>query len=178
MVRPSNVLLLDEPTNHLDAETVEVLVRALEGFTGAMVLVTHDRYVAEKLASHVGRVEGGTVTVRAGVRPEDLAPIEAHSDAAEEDEVPQAGLAYEERKALQRELRRAERELGSTEDEVAELETRIEAIDGELFEVAADRDAASVLEQEQRDKQAALEEAMERWEALGEQIEALQEQLA
>ncbi len=178
VVRPSNVLLLDEPTNHLDAETVEVLVRALEGFTGAMVLVTHDRYVAEKLASHVGRVEGGTVTVRAGVRPEDLAPIEAHSDAAEEDEVPQAGLAYEERKALQRELRRAERELGSTEDEVAELETRIEAIDGELFEVAADRDAASVLEQEQRDKQAALEEAMERWEALGEQIEALQEQLA
>jgi ATP-binding cassette subfamily F protein 3 len=176
VVRPSNVLLLDEPTNHLDAETVEVLVRALEGFGGAMVLVTHDRYVAEKLASHVGRVEGGTLTVREGVRPEDLSPIEVHREEAETDEA-RGAQAHEARKAQQRELQRAQRELSATEDQVAALEERIAAIDEELFEVAAERDKAEVLEAEQRDKQAELAAAMERWEELGERIEALEAEL-
>jgi len=177
VVRPCNVLLLDEPTNHLDAETVEVLVRALGEFTGAMVLVTHDRYVAESIASHVGRVEGGGVTVREGVRAEDLVPIPDH--VADADDGPSDGqLAYEERKAMQRELGRAERDLGKLEDAIAAHEERIAEIDESLFDVAADRDKASVLEAEQRDQQASLEEAMHRWEALGERIEELQGRLA
>ena len=176
VVRPCNVLLLDEPTNHLDAETVEVLVRALEGFSGAMVLVTHDRYVAEKIATHVGRVEGGTVTVREGVLPEDLAPIEAHvvDDEPGDDD---GQLAYEERKAMQRTLARAQRQLAEVEDQISAHEERIAAIDEALFEVAADRAQASVLEEEQRERQAALQAAMTEWETLGEQIEQLEGEL-
>ena len=172
VVRPCNALLLDEPTNHLDAETVEVLVRALAEFQGALLLVTHDRYLVEQLATHVGRVEEGKLEVHPGVLPGDLEPIKGDAQGAEE-----AGSGAEDhatRKQRQRELQRSERELAKVEDTIASLEERLAAIDEELFEVAADRSKAGPLEDEQRGKQAELEGAMEQWEALSERIEELQ----
>ncbi len=171
VVRPCNALLLDEPTNHLDAETVEVLVRALSEFQGALLLVTHDRYLVEKLATHVGRIEGGVLDLHPGVRPEDLEPIKADADG------PAASSAGAEdhaaRKARQRELQRAERDLAKVEDTIATLEARLAAIDNELFDVAADRSKAEPLEAEQRTRQAELDAAMAEWESLAERIEAL-----
>jgi len=178
VVRPCNVLLLDEPTNHLDAETVEVLVRALEDFAGAMVLVTHDRYVAEKIATHVGRIDGADVTVREGVRPEDLVPIPEAPDPPDGADTSSGSAAHEERKQVQRELSRSQRRLAELEDAIADHEARITAIDEALFEVAADRSQAAGLEAEQRQRQAALDAAMADWEQVGEHIEALQRQLA
>uniref|UniRef100_A0A7S3A8W5 Probable ATP-dependent transporter ycf16 n=1 Tax=Rhodosorus marinus TaxID=101924 RepID=A0A7S3A8W5_9RHOD len=57
-----NVLMFDEPSNHLDMQTVEVLVEALATFDGAMVLVTHDRRLVEKIATRVLVVEEGGST--------------------------------------------------------------------------------------------------------------------
>ena len=54
-----DALLLDEPTNHLDADTVEWLQGALLGWRGAMVLVTHDRYLLEAVATRIVEVEDG-----------------------------------------------------------------------------------------------------------------------
>ena len=48
-----NVLLLDEPTNHLDVVSREALERALADFQGTMLLVTHDRYLLDKLVTHL-----------------------------------------------------------------------------------------------------------------------------
>ena len=53
------LLLLDEPTNHLDAETVSWLEGFLQGFAGAVVLVTHDRYLLESVATRIVEVEAG-----------------------------------------------------------------------------------------------------------------------
>ena len=55
----ADVLLLDEPTNHLDVETVSWLEGFLSGYPGAVVLVTHDRYLLEKVATRIVEVEGG-----------------------------------------------------------------------------------------------------------------------
>ena len=54
----ANVLVLDEPTNDLDLPTLNVLERLLLGFTGAVLLVTHDRYFLDKVATRIVAVEG------------------------------------------------------------------------------------------------------------------------
>jgi ATP-binding cassette subfamily F protein 3 len=63
---PSNFLLLDEPTNHLDMRAKDVLLAALQEFSGTVVFVSHDRYFLDKLATRVFEVEAGRVTVFPG----------------------------------------------------------------------------------------------------------------
>ena len=66
LLQPSNFLLLDEPTNHLDLRAKDVLLEALEKFTGTVVFVSHDRYFIDKLATRVFEVAGGGVEVYPG----------------------------------------------------------------------------------------------------------------
>jgi ATP-binding cassette subfamily F protein 3 len=66
LMMPSNLLLLDEPTNHLDMRAKDVLLRALEDYTGTLVFVSHDRYFIDKLATRVFEVENGAVNVFPG----------------------------------------------------------------------------------------------------------------
>jgi ATPase subunit of ABC transporter with duplicated ATPase domains len=58
-VAEPDVLLLDEPTNHLDADGVEWLQTYLDRFAGALVLVTHDRYLLDRVTRRIVAVEGG-----------------------------------------------------------------------------------------------------------------------
>src|SRR5215471_16690743 len=58
---PSNFMLLDEPTNHLDMRAKDVLLNALQKYTGTVVFVSHDRYFLDKLATRVIEVENGRV---------------------------------------------------------------------------------------------------------------------
>jgi ATP-binding cassette, subfamily F, member 3 len=61
-----NLMLLDEPTNHLDVYTREALEAALERFTGALVVVSHDRYFIDRVAENIILVEDGSAEVYAG----------------------------------------------------------------------------------------------------------------
>ncbi len=61
LLRPSNFLLLDEPTNHLDIRAKDVLLAALQKFTGTIVFVSHDRYFIEQLANRVFEIADGEV---------------------------------------------------------------------------------------------------------------------
>jgi ATP-binding cassette subfamily F protein 3 len=63
---PSNFMLLDEPTNHLDMRAKDVLLRALQDYTGTVVFVSHDRYFIDKLATRIVEVENGRVHVYPG----------------------------------------------------------------------------------------------------------------
>jgi ATP-binding cassette subfamily F protein uup len=58
MLQPADVLLLDEPTNDLDIPSLEVLEDSLETFPGAIVLVTHDRYLLDRLSSDLLALDG------------------------------------------------------------------------------------------------------------------------
>ncbi len=59
LLQPPNFLLLDEPTNHLDLQAKDVLLEALQKFTGTVVFVSHDRYFIDKLATRIFQIEGG-----------------------------------------------------------------------------------------------------------------------
>ena len=66
LLQPSNFLLLDEPTNHLDLRAKDVLLRALQEFTGTVVFVSHDRYFLDQVVTRVFKVADGTVNVLPG----------------------------------------------------------------------------------------------------------------
>ena len=54
----ANVLLLDEPTNDLDVDTLRALEDALEGFAGCAIVISHDRWFLDRLATHILAFEG------------------------------------------------------------------------------------------------------------------------
>jgi len=66
LLQPANFLLLDEPTNHLDMRAKDVLLEALEKYTGTVVFVSHDRYFIDKLATRVFEIGDGRVEVYPG----------------------------------------------------------------------------------------------------------------
>jgi ATP-binding cassette subfamily F protein 3 len=66
LLHPANFLLLDEPTNHLDMRAKDVLLEALAAYSGTVVLVSHDRYFIDKLATRVFEVGDGRVEVYPG----------------------------------------------------------------------------------------------------------------
>jgi ATP-binding cassette subfamily F protein 3 len=72
LLRPSNTLLLDEPTNHLDLDSKDVLLDALEDYGGTLVIVSHDRYFVERLATKIVEVGHGGALVYPGTYSEFL----------------------------------------------------------------------------------------------------------
>ncbi|RME64680.1 MAG: energy-dependent translational throttle protein EttA, partial [Alphaproteobacteria bacterium] len=58
LAKGGNVLLLDEPTNDLDVETLRALEEALEDFAGCVVVISHDRFFLDRLATHILAFEG------------------------------------------------------------------------------------------------------------------------
>jgi ATPase subunit of ABC transporter with duplicated ATPase domains len=76
-----NVLLLDEPTNDLDVETLRALEDALENFAGCAVVISHDRFFLDRLATHILAFEGDSQVVW----------FEGNFEAYEEDKVRRLG---------------------------------------------------------------------------------------
>jgi ATP-binding cassette subfamily F protein 3 len=72
LLRPSNTLLLDEPTNHLDLDSKDVLLDALEDYGGTLIIVSHDRYFVEKLATKIIEIGHGEALVYPGTYKEFL----------------------------------------------------------------------------------------------------------
>jgi ATP-binding cassette subfamily F protein 3 len=66
LVSPSNFLLLDEPTNHLDMRAKDVLLEAIESFSGTVIFVSHDRYFLDRLATKVFEIKDGTLLTYPG----------------------------------------------------------------------------------------------------------------
>ena len=66
LVRPMNLLLLDEPTNHLDLPSREILEDAINQFEGTLVLISHDRYFINRVATSIAMVGGGRAEVHDG----------------------------------------------------------------------------------------------------------------
>jgi ATP-binding cassette subfamily F protein 3 len=62
----ANFLLLDEPTNNLDIRSAEILEEALEGFEGAVLVISHDRYFLDRVVDRIADLDGGTIVVHVG----------------------------------------------------------------------------------------------------------------
>jgi ATP-binding cassette subfamily F protein 3 len=70
LLRPSNTLLLDEPTNHLDLDSKDVLLDALMDYGGTLIVVSHDRYFIDKLATKVIEIGNGQAVLYPGTYEE------------------------------------------------------------------------------------------------------------
>jgi ABC transport system ATP-binding/permease protein len=163
-----NVLLLDEPTNDLDIDTLTALEDLLDGWPGTLVVVTHDRYFAERVCDDVFALmgDGGLRHLPGGI--EQYLQLRAAAADAEPARVPReperagAGGVRFQRRAAQKELARVERELARAERRDAELQAamaaaatdapRLEELTRELATLVTDREQleASWLELSER----------------------------
>jgi ATP-binding cassette subfamily F protein uup len=130
MLRPADLLILDEPTNDLDIPTLEVLEESLAEFPGALVLVTHDRYLLDSVSTEILTLDGrgghGYVA--------DVAQWEA---IRAEQQAEEARAAREQTNAAQPARAAAPRLSSSERRELSQMESKIEAADAAVAEMEA-----------------------------------------
>jgi ATP-binding cassette subfamily F protein 3 len=190
LLHPSNFLLLDEPTNHLDLRAKDVLLDALQKFTGTVVFVSHDRYFIDKLATRVFEIGEGRVEVfpgnyedylwrkegKASAASDGLVSSTASADAPAIQMSPDAEVRQAEPEARQKrlnpiKLKQMKERLGELEEEIARLEAAIATAETALQEFVSVEET-----QRQTDllngSKSDLERAMNEWEELGQVLEA------
>lgn len=189
LMMPGNFLLLDEPTNHLDMRAKDVLLTALQEFTGTVVFVSHDRYFIDKLATRVIEVADGRVTAFPGNYEEYLwrkngtgasavVPVAQPKTAAAGTKSQPAAQASatvpkddRQRRLNPIKLKQMKERQRSIEDEITRLEVEIADFEQSLslFQSAQQSiDIAELLESRKSDMKTLLAE----WEEVSEIIDA------
>jgi len=145
-LRGANFLLLDEPTNHLDLETQEILEQVLKQFPGTVLLVTHDRWLVQALATQVWRVDGEEMRVYKGNYEEYLKlrglEMEGAGKPNGDDLERQAQLEADRERA--REERRQRKAAERRAEAAAAMERQIHALEGRLAGLSTQLEAASL----------------------------------
>lgn len=164
LIEKPNVLLLDEPTNDLDIATLTVLENFLNGFGGPVVTVSHDRYFLDKVANKILAFEDGGVREFFGNYTDYLDEKAFLQEQAVllEKEKAQASVKVEKVKEDKKRMSYFEKQEWATiEDEIAELEAKIEEIEAAMLENASDYGQLASL---QRDLDATNESLLEKYE--------------
>jgi len=188
LLRPANLLILDEPTNHLDLASKNVLLAALQGFTGTVIFVSHDRHFIDILATAVLELRGGSARLFPGDYEYYLRRQSQEREAEEPARVEDAGertptAAQRERREEKR-LKSALRTLEREEEVVLAM---LEALEGERGEIEgamarpdayADGGRMRELSTRHGENQRTHGEAMARWEELAARAGELKARLA
>lgn len=186
LLEPVNLLILDEPTNHLDMASKDVLKEAIRAFDGTAVIVSHDREFLDGLVTKVYEFGGGKVREHLGgiydfLQSRQISELsELGTKTVSQDNQPtQATPAkpsndYAAHKEQQRRLRKAERAVEESERKISDMEHRLKELDELLMnpENASDM----VLVTEYTTTKRALDEEVERWEQLSEELENISNQ--
>jgi ATP-binding cassette subfamily F protein 3 len=179
--RRPNLLLLDEPTNHLDLEMRQALAVALQEFSGAMVIVSHDRHLLRVSTDELWLVHGGSVTDFEGGL-DDYPEWLANRNRGERDPQGDNGARRnEDRKARKRREARERQKFAplrkavkDSEHEVERLTVEKAQLDAQLADGALYREGGEELKRiiaEQARVQSSLKEAESRWLAACDQLE-------
>lgn len=178
-----NVLVLDEPTNHLDLSTKEVLEDALAEFGGTIILVSHDRYLLNKVASRIIEIKHDEVNSYEG-------NFDAYSEAVNaarqlkmqsEAEIKRAEeeKAYKENKARQYRSKEQRAADAQKRNRIRELEKEIEDTEVLIFElenaisdpeIASDYSKMSEKCKELEEAKTSLDQKMDEWAELSDQL--------
>jgi ATP-binding cassette subfamily F protein 3 len=160
----ANLLLLDEPTNHLDIPAREALQEVLEGFSGAILLVSHDRYLIDRLATRIWNLQDGKLeTFQGGYRDYVLRrAVKLSATQVRQVLLPPRPLVRDNSK----ETRRRTQSLGLLEERIRQQELTIQRLSAELQKVGERQafDRMRQLSWQIAQSQAALESLMAEWE--------------
>jgi ATP-binding cassette subfamily F protein uup len=172
MLEPADVLLLDEPTNDLDIPTLEVLEESLLEFAGAIVLVTHDRYLLDNVAQVVLGLDGQGAAERFADYSQYeqwLAGRKRVKSKAVAVATPDSGMPAPPRKKLSY---LDAREYEGIEERIADAERRLEASRAALQAPEIVSDAARLHQawQDVQDAEKAVNDLYARWAELEEKI--------
>lgn len=169
LIEKPNVLLLDEPTNDLDIATLTVLENFLNGFGGPVVTVSHDRYFLDKVANKILAFEEGGVREFFGNYTDylDEKVFLQEQSALLEKEKDQARVKVEKVKEDKRRMSYFEKQEWATiEDEITDLEAKIEEIEAAMLENASDYGQLASLQRDLDTTNETLLEKYERYEYL------------
>ncbi len=184
-----NTLLLDEPTNHLDTDTREALEEALVGYSGTLIVVSHDRYFLNRICNRIWAFQsvagGGTGGVRQFLGNYDDYRYRLQSerettarDDPQPEPVAEAGRSVAvaptqvevgtrtKRQFSKNELKKIRREIADLEEEIALLESSIDLAGEEMSSGALAGDDMARVAAKVQDQQQELERKMARWEEL------------
>lgn len=187
-----NLLLLDEPTNHLDLEMRQALTMALQGFSGAVLVVSHDRHLLKSTVDEFLLVADGQVAPFDG----DLTDYERWMSEqrrqtiqeAQVEQKPKSGESAEDRKNRRRAAAEARQQLSplkkkqrDLEARVDQLQTQLKAVETELADPdlydATNKPRLTELLRKQTELAQALAKSEEQWLLLTEEIETLEQDL-
>ncbi len=181
MLSGCNFLLLDEPTNHLDINSREALEDALDSYAGTIFIISHDRYLINKLATRLYKLTPDGAQSLDGNYDDYLAATEGAAVlTAAKTREPAAGDSankqdYMRRKELQSEIRKLTTKISRAEARIAELETRIADINGQMLspEVSSDYEKAAELSQKLGELQSELDAVTDEWAEASERLEEI-----
>ena len=168
LLQRPNVLLLDEPTNDLDIATLTVLEHFLQGFSGPVIIVSHDRYFLDKVANKILAFEDSGIETFFGnytdyldektfLASSSAISLEMPKEKTEKVKASKKRMSYFEKQ-----------EWASIEDEITSLEDRIQVIESEMLTCGSDFTKLSDLQKELEEKNNSLLEKYERYEYLSE----------
>ncbi len=174
MLTGANFLLLDEPTNHLDIRSKEALENAIDNFEGTVFIISHDRYLINKMADKILAFENGTVNCYNMNYDDYINKIVANaaSESAPEKQKKEPN-DYQKQKQLQSEKRKLEGKIKRLEDAIAQCEAEIEEINDAINNAGSDFEKIAELSKSLQEKEQLQEEMMTEWEELNTELEAL-----
>ena len=187
LLEPVNLLILDEPTNHLDMPSKDVLKEAIKAFDGTAIIVSHDREFLDGLVTKVYEFGGGKVKEHLGgiydflqsrqiTELSQLQSAQSTQRTQNNQNNPNTPSTpknqnYAERKEQQKKLRKAERAVEESERKISDMERRLKELDTLLMDPVNASNMELVTEYTTIKK--SLDEEVERWEKLSEELEQL-----
>ena len=172
----SNVLVLDEPTNHLDLPSKEVLQQALSEYEGTLIIVSHDRYLLDRVPNRIFAIENGKLTQYKGGYGDYL---KARAEQGSEKAAPVHTKVDSEQKKQYNRGKEQRREDARRRKEYAEAEALIHTLEEELEAAKAEMSLDSVQNDYQRlqelctlieEKQQLLDATLDRWLIISEEL--------
>ena len=172
----SNVLVLDEPTNHLDLPSKEVLQQALSEYEGTLIIVSHDRYLLDRVPNRIFAIENGKLTQYKGGYGDYL---KARAEQGSEKAAPAHTKTDSEQKKQYNRGKEQRREDARRRKEYAEAEALIHTLEEELEAAKAEMSLGSVQNDYQRlqelctlieEKQQLLDATLDRWLIISEEL--------
>jgi len=184
LLEPVNLLILDEPTNHLDMPSKDVLKEAIKAFDGTAIIVSHDREFLDGLVTKVYEFGGGKVREHLGGiydflqsrQITELSQLQCPPSIQNTPSTPSTpntpkNQNYAERKEQQKKLRKAERAVEESERKISDMERRLKELDQLLMDPVNASNMEMVTEYTTIKK--SMDEEVERWEKLSEELEQL-----